>query len=174
VRLSSPLSLSAAGPFPDIGSCDKEAHFIQQRTSSARSAMSEVPGAHIGLTIDAAIEDIAAQLPPPPADVDDPFLQAVIGFRFNPLTITQEGRITVSAIKVGKRYGIGSLRVRSLRVILPKRKKPPTEAALLLFSAFDLRCPNDIFGGKLAKRCLCFRIDYGAGVPFALVRLAKT
>jgi hypothetical protein len=63
--------------------------------------------------IDAAIEDIAAQLPPPAADVDDPFLQVAIGFQFNPLAIAQEGRITVSAVKAGKRYRIGSLRVIS-------------------------------------------------------------
>ena len=44
---------------------------------------------------------------------------------------------------------------------------------LRLFYAFDLRCPNDIFGGKLAKCCLCFRIDYGAGEPFALVGLTS-
>jgi hypothetical protein len=63
--------------------------------------------------IDAPIEDLAAQLPAAPADVDDPFLEVAIGFQFNPLAIAQEGRITVSAIKSGKRYRIGSLRVIS-------------------------------------------------------------
>jgi hypothetical protein len=63
--------------------------------------------------IDAPIEDLAAQLPAAAPDVDDPFLEVAIGFQFNPLAITQEGRITVSAIKSGKRYRIGSLRVIS-------------------------------------------------------------
>jgi hypothetical protein len=52
-------------------------------------------------------------LPPPPTDVDDPFLQIVVGMQFNPLGIAQEGKIEVSALKAGKRYRIGTLRVKS-------------------------------------------------------------
>jgi hypothetical protein len=53
-----------------------------------------------------------------------------IGFQFNPLAVAQEGRITVSAVKAGKRYRIGALRIISGP---PAPQKPPTQAALLLF-----------------------------------------
>jgi hypothetical protein len=63
--------------------------------------------------IDVSLEDLAAKLPPPPTDIDDPFMGAAMGFEFNPLEIKQEGRIVVSAVKAGKRYRLGGLRIQS-------------------------------------------------------------
>jgi hypothetical protein len=42
--------------------------------------------------MDGPIEELAANLPPPPADNDDPFLSITVGFQFNPLEIKQGGK----------------------------------------------------------------------------------
>jgi hypothetical protein len=60
-----------------------------------------------------SVEQIAGNLPPPAPDVDDPIMGVAMAFEFNPLQINQEGRIQVSAVKAGKRYRLGSLRVVS-------------------------------------------------------------
>lgn len=59
------------------------------------------------------IEETVAKLPTPPPDSDDHIFGMGMGFEFNPLEIRQEGRINVSAVKAGKRYKLGSLRVLS-------------------------------------------------------------
>jgi len=111
--------LKVLGVLPaSIGKFSIQATFRQRVTDGFEPVTLEVhlPGDDDdkpSARIDAPFEDLSAQLPPTPADVDDPFFQIVMGFQFNPLTITQEGRITVSAIKAGKRYRIGSLRVFS-------------------------------------------------------------
>jgi hypothetical protein len=70
---------------------------------------------------EASLEEVAAKLPPAAPDIDDPFIGMGLGFEFNPLEIKQEGRIQVSAVKGGKRYRLGALRVVS--------RQPPNEAA---------------------------------------------
>jgi hypothetical protein len=59
------------------------------------------------------IDEMILRLAPPAPDVDDPIIGLSMGFEFNPLEIKQEGRIQVSAVKAGKRYRLGSLRVLS-------------------------------------------------------------
>jgi hypothetical protein len=63
--------------------------------------------------VEVLVEDLIAKLPPAPADVEDPLIGLGMGFEFNPLEIKQEGRIQVSAVKAGKGYRLGSLRVVS-------------------------------------------------------------
>jgi hypothetical protein len=72
-----------------------------------------------------AFEELARSLPPPAADVDDPIIGMAMGFEFNPLEIKQEGRITVSAVKAGKRYRLGSLRVVSRPPVTAPPDPPP-------------------------------------------------
>ena len=59
------------------------------------------------------IEELVANLPPPSPDIDDPFIGLTMGFEFNPVEIKQEGQIFVSAVKAGKRYRLGGLRILS-------------------------------------------------------------
>jgi hypothetical protein len=73
-------------------------------------------------TVDFSLEEVAAKLPPAPEDIEDPFIGVGIGFEFNPLEVKKEGRIIVSALKAGKRYRLGGLRIQS-RPPLP----PPPE-----------------------------------------------
>jgi hypothetical protein len=70
-------------------------------------------------TAEFSLHDVAANLPPPPEDIEDPFIGVGIGFEFNPLEIKQEGRIVVSAIKAGKRYRLGGLRIQSRPALPP-------------------------------------------------------
>ena len=76
-----------------------------------------------------SIEEVVARLPPPAPDVDDPIIGLSLGFEFNPLEIKQEGRITVSAIKAGKRYRLGSLRVVSSPLTVQPQAPPETKEA---------------------------------------------
>ena len=78
-----------------------------------------------------SFEELVQALPPPPADVDDPIIGMAMGFEFNPLEIKQEGRITVSAVKAGKRYRLGSLRVLSRPPVPvdPHQAAPETKEA---------------------------------------------
>ena len=63
--------------------------------------------------MDISIQELVEKLPPPAPDIDDPIIGVGLGFEFNPLQIKQEGRIEVSALKAGKRYRLGSLRIIS-------------------------------------------------------------
>jgi hypothetical protein len=114
VFVGNELVVQGALPAP-IGKFCIQATFRQRPTDGLEPITFEVhlPGDDPdkpSARIDAQIED---SLPPPPADVDDPFLQIVVGMQFNPLGIAQEGKIEVSALKAGKRYRIGTLRVKS-------------------------------------------------------------
>jgi len=62
--------------------------------------------------------------PPPSPELDDPFLSIQMVFGFNPLEIKQEGIIDVRAIRDGKSYRLGALRVKSR-----PPAEPPTEVA---------------------------------------------
>jgi len=57
------------------------------------------------------VEQNFAILPPAPPEVDDPIFGVNFGFEFNPLEVKREGRVLVSAVKAGKRYRLGSLKI---------------------------------------------------------------
>ncbi|MGY4571522.1 hypothetical protein [Bradyrhizobium sp. USDA 3256] len=64
--------------------------------------------------------EVLSKLPAPAPDNDDPMLGIALAFEFSPLEIKREGRLRVSAVREGKRYGLGSLQVIS---------RPPQEEA---------------------------------------------
>lgn len=63
---------------------------------------------------EATVDQMAAVMPPLSTDNDDPFLQVGIGMQFNPLEIRQEGKIQVSVLRAGKRYRLGTIKVRAV------------------------------------------------------------
>jgi hypothetical protein len=73
-----------------------------------------------------SLEEAVAKMPPP-SDIDDPFIGIGMKFEFHPLELKSEGRIQVSAVKGGKRYRIGSLKVIS-RPPAPKEIQPKEAA----------------------------------------------
>lgn len=57
-----------------------------------------------------------------PTDIDDPFFQIGMTIVINPLEIKQEGKIIVVAIKEGKRFRLGQLKVRSAPLPQPNQE----------------------------------------------------
>jgi hypothetical protein len=79
----------------------------------------DAPSAGIELDMPAMVRDF----PPPGPDLDDPFLAVQAAFLFNPLEIKQEGLIEVRAIRDGKSYKLGGLRVRANAIAPPETKE---------------------------------------------------
>ena len=66
------------------------------------------PSAGIEIDVPALLRDF----PAPDPEIEDPFMAVQTALVFNSLEIKQEGLIEVHAIRAGKSYRLGGLRVR--------------------------------------------------------------
>lgn len=67
------------------------------------------PSARLGIDLPTIVD----RLPPPPPELEDPFVQTQLTFTFNPLTIKEEGHIVVRAVRGDQVFKVRSLAIRA-------------------------------------------------------------
>ncbi len=117
----------------NIGKFAIKTYYCQRRTDVVAPLAIEIlmpgdsddgPSARVDIDLQEVLENL-----PEATDIEDPFLTIQSVFIFNPLEIKTEGLITVRAVRDGKSYRLGRLRVKVNPTPAAPAQPPAEEAA---------------------------------------------